>query len=419
MTVKLPFNIGVTIWLVLLTIFTLWCIYKLYKNYRLPDLRRFENVQPISTGKTVLGYLDDVKVHDKITDVSGCENIYDDNVRVRELGYNSCANAFADYLNNNLDPEQKYGSARSLSEICPVSTKSPKYMDCMMKLINKFDANSNILENVNGEMNNIINSRLMYRSSVLNNIGIDMNTYLNSDIQREFNNMQLLRDNNLNATLDEQLKNANTFYSDRAGISVNVFKDIPANIPSSSIRTNYSANSVIESFENNLVVTDVDPYIQDVFFGDYTAIPGQYLAFNNLMITLDYDRTNDIPVEQENQTNQTINKPKSPKKIILKIMDLNNDAYIIYTVNNINTVEAKQNLIQLTLFDEKITTNTPGDSTAMFQLLQLLGINKSNRIRLEADEFTSTEKIIHRPYKIMDFYNNTILMMNKVRSIMV
>jgi hypothetical protein len=409
---------------VLLTVFTLWCIYNLYKNYKLPDLRKFENIPPPSpTSQTIISYLDNLKAHNKIIDVKGCENVYDDNVRVRELGYNSCGNAYADYLNNNLDPEQKYGNAKSLSEVCPVSTKSEQYMDCMMKLITKFDTNSNILENVNGEMTNIINSRLINRSSVLNNIGIDMNAYLNSDIQREFNNMQLLRDNNLNATLDEQLKNANVFYSDRAGISVNVFKDIPANIPSSSIQV----KNTIESFENNLTVIDVDPYIKDVFFGDYKAVPGQYLAFNNLLVTLDYEKTNqpnqpnppNPPIQPNQADNQTMNKKESPKKIILKILDLNNDANVVYTVNNINTVEGKRNMIQLTLFDEKVITNTQGDSKTMFQLLQLLGDNKSNRIRIEADEFTSTEKIVHKTYKIMDYYNNTIMIMNKVRSLLV
>ena len=415
------FNTGITVWLVLLTVFTLWCIYNLYKNYKLPDLRKFENIPPSNptntaspTSQTIISYLDDLKARSKITDVKGCENVYDDNVRVRELGYNSCGNAYADYLNNNLDPEQKYGNAKSLSEVCPVSTKSEQYMDCMMKLITKFDTNSNILENVNGEMTNIINSRLINRSSVLNNIGIDMNAYLNSDIQREFNNMQLLRDNNLNATLDEQLKNANVFYSDRSGISVNVFKDIPANIPSSSIQV----KNTIESFENNLTVIDVDPYIKDVFFGDYKAVPGQYLAFNNLLVTLDYEKTNQ-PNQPNQDDNQTMNKKESPKKIILKILDLNNDANVVYTVNNINTVEGKRNMIQLTLFDEKVITNTQGDSKTMFQLLQLLGVNKSNRIRIEADEFTSTEKIVHKTYKIMDYYNNTIMIMNKVRSLLV
>ena len=407
---NINFNTGVTVWLVLLTVFTLWCIYNLYKNYKLPDLRKFENIPPPSpTSQTIISYLDNLKAHNKIIDVKGCENVYDDNVRVRELGYNSCANAYADYLNNNLDPDQKYGTANSLSEICPVSTKSPNYTNCMMKLLTKFDTNSNILENVNGEMNSIIDSRLINRSGVLNNIGIDMNAYLNSDIQREFNNMQLLRDNNLNATLDEQLKNANTFYSDRAGISVNVFKDIP-----------------IEQFENDLVVIDIDPYIQDVFFGDYKAVPGQYLTFNNLLVTLDYEKPNRIQTKQsslenqatqQNEETQIINKQKSPKKIILKIIDLNNDANVMYTINNINTVEGKRNMIQLTLFDEKVITNTPGDSTAMFQLLQLLGVNKSNRIRLEADKFTSTENIQHKTYKLMDYYNNTIMIMNKVRSL--
>jgi hypothetical protein len=422
----LNFNLCVTIWLVLLMVFTLWCIYNLYKNYKLPNIIKFQNIQPNPTNQTIISYLDDLKANNKITNISGCENIYDDNVRVRELGYNSCGNANADYLNNNLDPNQKYGSSKSLSEVCPVSTKSSKYMNCMMKLITKFDTNTNILENINGEMNNIINSRLINRSGVLNNIGIDMNAYLNSDIQREFNNMQLLRDNNLNATLDEQLKNANTFYSDRAGISVNVFNDVPKIIPSNSIQVQKS----IEEFEINLTVIDVDPYIQDVFLGDFKAVPGQYLAFNNLLVTLDY----------EFQTNNTINTPlpnlgnpafplsisskvthksipssNKIKRIFLKIIDLNNDANVMYSVSNINTVEGKQNIIQLTLFDEKITTNTPGDSKTMFQLLQLLGINKSNRIRIEAEEFTSTEKKIHKIYKIMDYYNNTIMIMHKVR----
>ena len=411
------FNKCITVWLVLLTIFTLWCIYNLYKNYKLPDLRKFDNILPNPTSKTIISYLDNLKVHNKITDVNGCENVYDDNTRVRELGYNSCANAYSDYLNNNLDPDQKYGTAESLSEICPVSTKSPKYMNCMMKLLTKFDINSNILENVNNEMNNILDSRLINRSNVLNNIGIDMNVYLNSDIQREFNNMQLLRDNNMNVTLDEQLKNANNFYKDRTGISVNVFKDVPANIPSSSIQLKNS----IEPFSNDMTVIDIDPYIQDVFFGDYKAVPGQYLAFNNLLVTLDYESQAIVPLNSTTPNFPSDMQGKSDKKnkrIFLKILDLNNDANVMYTVNYINTVEAKRNMIQLTLFDEKVTTNTPGDSTAMFQLLQFLGVNKNNRIRLAAEEFTSTENIQHKTYKLMDYYNNTIMIMNKVRSLM-
>ena len=40
-------------------------------------------------------------------------------------------------------------SINSLADICPVSSKSAKYSECLKSLLNKFTNNATILENIN------------------------------------------------------------------------------------------------------------------------------------------------------------------------------------------------------------------------------------------------------------------------------
>ena len=54
----------------------------------------------------------------------GCDNVYDDNIKVQELGYIDCQMPIVDYLIKYLNINNKYESENTLAEICPVSSKS-------------------------------------------------------------------------------------------------------------------------------------------------------------------------------------------------------------------------------------------------------------------------------------------------------
>lgn len=328
---------------------------------------KFANI----TNPNLIDYITAEQHKDKIIDIPECKNVYDDNIAVRSLGYNNCTSANADYYHRNLDINNKYGYGKSLAEMCPVSTKSDEYIKCMKLMLNKFNTNANILDKINIDMSEIINTRINDRNDILNNIEITLNPYIHNKDQTDFNN--------LGGSQIVNLDNINNYYETKYGSSKSVF----ANVPS------------------NLEIYNIDPTIQTTFFGTYKPIKGQYTIFNNLIITLNYD------LDDSNTHN---------KKVILSIRDNTSDIEIVYRVINldyyIQNKTSNDKVIKIDLFDQNIVSSS--SDTTLQQLLITLGITVPNRILLKYEEFTSSENIVHKTYKIMTNNMATVMMMEKI-----
>ena len=117
-------------WIIALILFTFYCILRLYYIKE-----RYANTS-VSTTPNAISYINNIKNKTNITDMFGCENVYDDNIGVKAIGYTNCQNAVADYLVKKYDYTNKYGQEQSLADICPVSTQSDKYSSCLKLLLN-------------------------------------------------------------------------------------------------------------------------------------------------------------------------------------------------------------------------------------------------------------------------------------------
>lgn len=402
----------ILIWIIVLVIFTFYCIYRL-SGFTQPNLlqptksslpiNKFENIMK-PTNQNLIQYINDMKKHDKITDIQECATIYDDDVAVRSLGYNNCSSANADYFARSLDINQKYGNVNSLAQLCPISTKSDAYMNCMKQLLNKFNTNANIVNAINTDMTSLINKRLSDRTNVLNNVEISVNPYLFSQNQVDFTNNMTLGEP-INPTPDQVLDNVNNYYQTKYGASKSVFSNVSQNILS-------------EKFASNLEIYNIDPYIEEYFFGAYTPIKGQYLAFNNLTVTLNYVLDTAISLNPDNQlATQTINpisnQIQTVQKVFLTIIDNNTNAQIVYRVNNIDFYLQYKNVIKIDLFDQTINSTQPTDTQTLQQLLNVLGITVPNRLIMTIDEFTSSENITRKTYKLLNADMNTIMVLEK------
>jgi hypothetical protein len=116
-------------WIIFLILFIFYCIFRL--NYVLipATTNSYPNItNNIKTNKNnviknqnnfkdIIQYLDEETEKNTITKLPGCENVYNDNIAVRSLGYRNCDDAYTDYFNNNLDINKKYGNNKTLAEI--------------------------------------------------------------------------------------------------------------------------------------------------------------------------------------------------------------------------------------------------------------------------------------------------------------
>jgi hypothetical protein len=398
----LQYKYLILIWIIILIIFTFFCIYRLSRISRISRIsnNKFDNISmPYATSQNLVDYITMEQSKDKIIDIPGCENVYDDNIGVRSLGYNNCSSAYTDYYHRNLDINQKYGNSNTLAELCPVSTKSDAYMNCMQQLLNKFNTNANILDKINNDMTSVLNKRLVERSDILNNVEIAMNPYLFSKDQQDFRNNMTLGEP-INPLPDQVIENVNNYYDSKYGFSKSVFSNI--NIP--HLQNKY----VKENFISNLEIYKIDPYIETTFFGAYTPIKGQFLAFNNLTILLNYDTSN-----TNDSIDNTSTSIKTVKKVLLIIIDNNTNTQIVNRVMNIDFYQQYKNVIKIDLFEQSINSSQPSDSQLLQQLLKTLGITIPNRLIMSVEEFTSTENITRKTYKLMNSGMDTIMIMEK------
>ena len=372
-------------WIIVLILFTFYCVIRL--NY----LREKYGDTPTPTANSttnVINYINNIQKQNKISDLSNppeCKNLYDDNIKVQSLGYSNCQNAYADYLEKQMDVNNSFGQPKSLAEICPISSKSKLYNQCLTSLLKKFTDNANMLDTINQDMTTSINKRLQDRNGILNNIENQSSSLINNKSQTDFS--KYLKVNNYNATYkDDVLGLVNNYYKNR-------------------YETFVSGSGLV-----------IDPDIEKLFFGSYKPINGQYLVFNDITITLGYDlKDNDMSMQSE-QVPQPTQTTQPPKNIIMSISSKSNGLDIIYNIASINNFKAMPNAIKLSIKNKNVINNliNSHNSQTIQQLLSTLGLVAPTQLVLTYDEFTSTENILHKTYKLSNDNLDTILILNKI-----
>ena len=72
-----------------------------------------------------------------------------------------------------------------------------------------------------------------------------------------------------------------------------------------------------------------------------------------------------------------------------------------------------KNVIKIDLFDQTLNSTQPTDIQTLQQLLNILGITVPNRLIMTIDEFTSSEKITRKTYKLLNADMHTIMILDK------
>ena len=289
----IPTKYIILFWIIALILFTFYCLFRLWYLGTSARDSFYDTATPTSTptsstlsasgpstttAPSAIQYANDILAHDQITDVPACANVFDDNYGVRALGYRSCNDAFADYLAKGLDTSKKYGATKSVADYCPATTKSPLYMQCMATLLDKYNTSANMLQGAANDMSALVNKRLQDRSNVLNDIQLAVAPYTNSKTLQDFESQSGLLGTS-NQTSDDRLSSASNYFQGKYGSSVSVFANVSQN----------NANkdpAIVEGFTSVSIM--VEPYIVSNFFGAFMPVKGQYLAFDNVLVSLDF-----------------------------------------------------------------------------------------------------------------------------------
>ena len=392
--VKIKTKYIILFWILLLILFTFYCIFRI-KYIIDKKQEKYANISssspsPSSTNINIIDWINNANKTGIITDIKGCEYVYDDNIEVGNLGYSDCKTAYNDYVVKGLDVNNKYGESESLAEICPVSSKSPLYANCLKKLIYKFTNNANIINNINSEITDVLNTRLYDRNKIIKSINIDMTPFMSSSSQTGFNNF--MNDNNSVAkTPDDVFNLVGNYYGNRFNSGYNV-----------------GYEKTTEGFTDNL--NTIDQNTIDLFFGYYTPLAGQFLVFDNINILLYNNTSNDV---QESSPSQSPNSQQN--NIILSIK--NTDGFQLNAnVESINKFKNLPNVIVIKISDINIINNSSNTSNSQIlqQLLTILGVNQLTSLIITYEEYTSTENVLHKTYKLVNENLDTILLLNKM-----
>ena len=414
----------ILIWIIILILFLFYCV------FRLGYLReKYGNtlLQITETQPNIISYINNVENKGSIADISGCEDVYDDNIAVKLfpvlppltsttvvnpgttvanpiINYNNCQTAYADYLSKNKDVKSiPFGESRSLSDICPITAKSPKYSQCLQSLMNNFSDNANILDNINTDMTTSINKRIAYRADAVSNIQTAINPFIHSKAQSDFNkNMQM--NGQVPQYQEDVLGLVNNYYQSKYKTDKEGFINV------SSISGAFGTSG--DPTPTNLSTMIITSSIKKKFFGTYQPVKGQFPILNYVNITLNYDNDNQSynPLITVGNIVEEI-----PRTIILTID--NGTVKIIYNVVYIENYNALDNVIKINL-TEKTTfeaNNSQNQSPIMQQLLSTLGINAPARLIMTYEEYTSQEKKLHKTYKLVNDNLDTILILNKIK----
>ena len=201
------------IWIIAIILFVFYCIFRMnYINEKYGDVSIPTSTPTIPIN--IISYVEKIQKHNKIVDIPNCKNVYDDNFKIQELGYNSCENGYIEYLNKNLDVNNKYGREKSFAEICPIASNSPIYTECAKLLLTKFSDNNIILDNVSSEMTSSINKRLNDRHAILDDTLLDLSPFLYSKDQIDFDK-DILLNNQVAQYSDQTLNLVDNYYKDK------------------------------------------------------------------------------------------------------------------------------------------------------------------------------------------------------------
>lgn len=368
-------------------------------------------------------YIQNIQSKDKITDMLNCDKLYDDNFKVREIGYKNCGEAYADYLDKNYDLNKKYGNNYTLAEICPIASKTPAYQSCLQLLLTKFTDGVHLVDDVNIDMTNSINSRLNTRTVSLHKIQESINPFIYSKVQTDFNN-DMLKKGQVATRTDDKLNLINKYYQDRYQVGIETFTN-----------NNNNNNNTLEQFTNVTLTS-----IEKAFFGKYKPVKGQFANLADLEFTVEYDdsiininqniNTNTPQASNIQETNtQASNTPQtsnpqpttlsqlSPLSVKTNARPIiftlrNNDIYIIYSVSNIDFYKLNKNAIKLILTNKNIVYQS-SPTNIVEPLLKTLGLYSPSSINLVFDPYTSTEKIKHDTYRLVNDNLDTILVLEK------
>jgi len=417
-------------WIIALILFIFYCIFRLrhikekyndmsklaqslqsLQNKMLSSSQEPQGIQQqqtLSTQTTIpnaISYINNIQSGANIKDIPGCSKIYDDNLGVAALGYNSCSNAYSDYITKNLDVNKNYGQPNTLAEVCPVTCRTPAYSQCLQSLLQKFTNNANMVGNINNDMSNSINKRIQYRSNALNEIqsGLLVAPHLNKDIN-DFNNSMVA-----NGTVAK-------YPSDVFGLVNNYYQkkyQYGSNKVATGIMESFASRPTKSSSKLPVNITDIEKQ----FFGTYKPINGQFLSFNDLIITLGYNESQNTYGSDYNVINSDTNK-NTNTNIILTLSSYNNSLNIIYKVSSIKNYEKSPNAIILNITDENIKDESMSDqennSQTLQQLINILGIVVPTQLIISYETFTSTENITRSTYKLSNGNLDTIVVLNKI-----
>jgi hypothetical protein len=379
-------------WILFLILFTFYCIFRIkYISEKIQEKYADAPLpKPSSNSGSVIDWVNNIQKTDVITDIKGCEYVYDDNIEVGNLGYTDCKTAYNDYVSKGFNVNDKFGQSKSLADMCPVSTKSPLYAQCLNQLAFKFTNNANIIDNVNSEMSNLLNTRLNVRNAVVNNVNNDMNSFMTSSSQNDFSNFMKTNDA-VAKTPDDVFNLVGNYYGNRFSSGYNV-----------------GYKKSVEGFSNR--TKTVEQSIVDLFFGNYKPLSGQFLVLDNVNISLVYDTTSSEQLETENSS-QSANQNQH-NNIILTVT--NSDGFqMIANVDSINKFKDTLNSVIIKLSDINITNN-PTNSQTLQQFLSILGVTELTYLIMTYEEYTSTENILHKTYKLVNENLDTIILLNKI-----
>ena len=358
----------------------------------------------ITKTNNFITYIKNIQDKDKITDMKNCEYLYDDNIKVNEIGYRNCGDAYADYLDKNYDINKKYGHNYTLADVCPIAAKTSIHAKCLQLLLTKFSNGADLINSINTDMTNSINARLTARTENLHNIQESINPFIYSNVQNDFNNNMLMK-KQIGTTIDDKLNLINKYYQDKYQVGIETF--------------------------TNVTLTDIEKN----FFGKYKPIKGQFFNLSDLLFTIEYDdsyikpKNNNIQSTEITQdtlpqstTQDTIPQPtllsqvpsldvKSNSRPVIFTIS-NNDIFITYKVSNIDFYKLNKTTVKLMLTDKTIIYQS-SPTNIVEPLLKTLGLYAPSSINLVFEPYTSTENKEHNTYRLVNDNLDTILILKK------
>jgi hypothetical protein len=287
-----------------------------------------------------------------------------------------------------------------------------------------------MLQGAANDMTELVNKRIQDRSNVINDIQLAVAPYTSNKVIQDFkvNAYSGVGAGLLGATnqsSDDILYNASNYYRGKYGSSVSVFANIP-HIANSS--------SVLEGFTS--VSITVDPYIVSNFFGGFTPVRGQYLAFDNLQVSLDFAEAvaeatsgtaTTTPQTTRMQairipTTTTIpsgargsgsDEPSNVGMVELVITDSNTNTRISYNIGNVDYYEGTKNAIVLDITSQNVDVINANDNQALQQLLVLLGVAVPSKLVVMLEQTVNDTGKARWTYKLMNLNMDTVMIMKK------